>query len=130
MKTEIRVTQGLVDELLESFVQGPMFDDSGRRMLNEEQVVRINNMSLVIFADEHPPPHFHVKFAGENASFNLADGRRLPGVKGLEKYDLNILKWWKQHRCLLISTWNTTRPADCQVGPMPVPPECLPDDSS
>nr|QCL10658.1 hypothetical protein C6.5e_762 [Rhizobium rhizogenes] len=98
--------------------------DSGLRMFNEEQVVRINNMSLVIFADEHPPPHFHVKFAGENASFSLADGKRLPGVKGLEKYDRNIRKWWTKYRCDLVKTWNNTRPANCQVGVVPLPPEC------
>ena len=124
MKFTVSIPEALVDELLESFNQGPMMTDSGLRMLNEEQVVRINNMSLMIFADEHPPPHFHVKFAGENASFSLADGKRLPGVKGLEKYDRNVLKWWAQHRCDLVRTWNSTRPTDCQVGPVPVPPEC------
>ena len=123
---EVAVPQELVDELEESFYQGRMLNERGTRSLNEELVARINKMSIVIQADEHPPPHFHVKFAGENASFSITDGCRLPNIKGLEKYDHNIRKWWKQHYCKLIEVWNATRPSGCQVGPVPVPPECQP----
>lgn len=123
---EVAVPKELADELEESFYQGPMLDQRGTRLLNEELVARINKMSVVIQADEHPPPHFHVRFAGQNASFSIADGCRLPSVTGLEKYDHNIRKWWKQHYCKLIELWNDTRPSDCQVGPVPVPPECQP----
>ncbi len=124
--TEVAIPQALIDDLAESFEMGRMIDASGMRMLTEDQVVRISGMSLVIQADEHPPPHFHVRFAGHNASFRLDDGTRLPGVKGLEKYDHNIKAWWKEHRCKLIETWNNTRPDKCPVGPMAVPPECQP----
>jgi hypothetical protein len=123
---EVAVPKELADELEESFYQGRMLNERGIRLLNEELVARINKMSVVILADEHPPPHFHVKFAGENASFSIAYGRRLPSVKGLEKYDHNIRKWWKEHHCKLIEVWNATRPSDCQVGPIPVPLECQP----
>jgi hypothetical protein len=95
-------------------------------MLNEELVDRLNKLSIVILADEHPPPHFHVKYAGENASFGISDGVRLPSVRGLEKYDHNIRKWWSAHYCKLIEVWNRTRPSDCLVGTVPVPPECQP----
>jgi len=125
-KREIAVPAELIEELEESFFQGPMLTESGLRNLNEEQVARINKMSVNIWPDEHPPPHFHVKFAGEDASFGIADCRRLPNVKGLEKFEHNIKAWWKDNLCRLIDVWNSTRPADCQVGPIPVPPECAP----
>ena len=51
---------------------------------------------------------------------------RLKGAKGLERYDRNIEKWWRDNRCVLILTWNNLRPADCPVGTVLVPPECLP----
>lgn len=105
-----------------------MLNDRGMRMLTEETVAKLNGMSIVIQALEHPPPHFHVRFAGGNASFNIEDGTRLPNVKGLEKFDHNIRKWWSDNRCTLIETWNRTRPDQCPVGSMVVPPECLPDE--
>jgi hypothetical protein len=126
--TEVAVPQALIDELSESFRQGPMVTSTGMRMLTEETVAKLDGMTIVIQADEHPPPHFHVRFAGGNASFSIADGVRLPKVKGLEKYDHNIRKWWANNRCTLIDTWNRTRPDKCPVGPMAVPPECEPDD--
>lgn len=116
----------LVAELEDSFFAGPMLNEAGLRSLNEEEVDRIGKMSIQIQSDEHPPPHFHVIFAGEDASFAIADGVRLKNVKGLERFDKNIRKWWKSHRCDLIFAWNRLRPSDCSVGPIDVPPECLP----
>jgi hypothetical protein len=57
-----------------------MFNDAGLRFLVEEEVDRINSMVVVIQADVHPPPHFHVRYQKENASFAITDGVRLPGI--------------------------------------------------
>lgn len=116
----------LVNDLADCLAAGPMIDDRGSRTLNEEEVSRIGKMSVQIQSDEHPPPHFHIMFAGENASFAIADGKRLPGIRGLEKYDRNIRKWWKANRCELILAWNRLRPTDCPVGTIAVPSECAP----
>lgn len=121
---ELPVPGELVDELEEDFRQGPIWDDEGRRFLTEEEVDRINNLVVVIQAREHPPPHFHVRYRTENASFSISDCMRLPGVKGLEKFERNIKKWWTKNKCTLISVWNRTRPTDCVVGPIEVPEEC------
>ncbi len=98
-KREISVPAELIEELEESFFQGPMLTENGLRGMNEEQVAGINKMSVKIWPDDHPPPHFHVKFAGEDASFGIADCKRLPNVKGLEKFELNIKAWWKGNMC-------------------------------
>lgn len=120
----VPIRKELADELENCFLQGPMFDDDGLRLLVEEEVGKIDGMSVQIQSNEHPPPHFHVRFAGENASFSLSDGKRLLGIKGLEKFDKNIARWWKLHRCELIDDWNRLRPSDCPVGLVDVPPEC------
>ena len=125
----VPVGSDLVEELEESFFHGPIVTDDGLRLLNEEEIGRMNKMSVQIQSDEHPPPHFHVRYGGENASFGLADGKRLPGTKGLERYDRNVKQWWKEHKCELIHAWNRLRPADCTVGPVPVPPDCEADQS-
>lgn len=126
MPTTIAIDPILVRELEDSLDAGPMLDASGRRMLNEEQIARFAGLSVQIQADEHPPPHFHVRGGGENVSYALDTGYRLPGIKGLERFDRNIEKWWRDNRCELILAWNRLRPADCPVGTVPVPPECEP----
>jgi hypothetical protein len=120
----IPISQGLVDELEQDLKWGPIIDDNGRRRLDEEAVDRIGKMVVSIEADEHPPPHFHVRYNGEDASFGILDGKRLPDVEGLERFDRNIKKWWKKNLCRLVETWNDRRPGDCQVGPVQVPDEC------
>lgn len=126
MRAIVPIDPALVRVLEDSLNLGPMIDLTGRRMLNEEQVARFDGLSIQIQADEHPPPHFHVRGGGANVSFAIDDGRRLKGAKGLERYDSNIEKWWHDNRCILILTWHRLRPADCPVGTVPVPPECQP----
>lgn len=120
----VLVASSLVRELERSFDEGPIVDAAGSRMINEEQIGRFAGLSVLIYAGEHPPPHFHVKHNQENVPFALDSGRRLSGAKGLDRYDRNIAKWWRDNRCELISSWNRLRPSDCPVGPVAVPPEC------
>jgi hypothetical protein len=126
MPVTVPIDPALVRELEKSLNMGPMLNTGGPRMLNEEQVARFEGLSIQTQADEHTPPHFHVRGGGANVSFAIDDGRRLKGAKGLERYDRNIEKWWRDNRCELILTWNRLRPADCPVGTVPVPPECQP----
>lgn len=121
----ISLQKTLIKELEESFYQGPILRDDGLRLLNEELVARENGMTINIYSNEHPPPHFHVRFNGESASFAIDDGSRLSNVTGLEKYDKNIRKWYEKHRCAIIESWNRNRPSDCPVGAVDVPQECL-----
>lgn len=71
-------------------------------------------------ANEHPPPHFHVTYDGEDASYCILTGERLPNVTGLERYDRMIRLWWRKHRRKIALKWNSCRPTDCPVGPVPV----------
>lgn len=69
-------------------------------------------------ANEHPPPHFHVTYDGEDASYCIMTGRRLPGVIGMERYDKMVERWWLKNRSKVIDRWNSTRPSNCPVGPV------------
>jgi hypothetical protein len=115
---EIPVEAELVEKLADSFDSGPIIDDSGRRFLEEQTVGSIKGLKVLIFADEHPPPHFCVEFQGQSASFAIEDCQRLPGNKGLERFERNIKKWWQENRTRLIQRWNGLRPSDCPVGPV------------
>ena len=100
-------------ELAESFQKGPIYK-GGLRFLNEELVERIDGLIIEIFANEHPPPHFRVKYAGETANYTIKDCRKING--GLSRWQRNIKEWHQQNKPLLIEIWNKSRPSDCPVG--------------
>jgi|SRR5579863_2371711 len=87
-------------------------------ILAEWTVARVSGLSIEIRAKEHPPPHFHVLFQGQDASFSIITGHRLPGVKGLEGHERVIRQWWERNKGQLIEKWNKSRPSDCPVGPV------------
>lgn len=119
-RTQISVRDELLDNLAEEF----FWAEGGFSNLQLEPgvayslVARVSGLSIVIWADEHPPPHFHVKYQGEDASFSIMDCERLSGVSGLERYEYCIRKWWQSNRHELITRWNRLRPTDCPVGPI------------
>lgn len=115
----VSLSDDLVEELAESIRQGPIHeikDESGLRLLTEETVARINGLKLEIFSNEHPPPHFRVKYQSSTANYQISDCSRLNGSGDVLKYEKNIRLWWKQNKENLIETWNRLRPSDCPVG--------------
>lgn len=110
----VPVPDDMVAELKASFDAGPMLDAQGTRSLNEELVARVDGLKIEIFANEHPPPHFRVKHAGDTANFSIKDCAQLNG--GLKMWKRNIEAWHKANKSALIEVWNRTRPSDCPVG--------------
>ncbi len=76
----------------------------------------VGGLKIHVYADEHPPPHFHVKYAGEDNSFSLLDATPLYPNGPLKKWFKNIKKWHAEHQMELIDFWNKMRPQDCPVG--------------
>lgn len=111
----IEASGSIVDELRDSFLQGPIIDEAGNRVLTEHTVDRFAGMKIEVFSNEHPPPHFRVTVAGENNCFRIDDGLPLYDT-GLSDYYRNIRKWHKKNKSKLIQAWNDTRPDDCPVG--------------
>ena len=89
--------------------------------VEKAQVDIFKGFKVEIFSNEHPPPHFHVTFRGDTASFALDDCRLLQssGSKGvIRKIKKNIELYHKENREKLFEFWNTHRPSDCPVGPV------------
>lgn len=112
-------------DLLEGLSEKFFWVEGGFSVLHKSEpgvayslVARVSGLTIVIWADEHPPPHFHVRYQGQDASFSILDCERLPGVRGLERYEGEIRKWWEFHKYDLIQKWNESRPSDCPVGPI------------
>src|SRR5262245_65486924 len=103
-RIEVVVEDELLDKLSESFFWKESRDRGKRNweeVLNDLRpncrpliIARVNDLSIKIWADEHPPPHFHVSYQGQDASFSILDCSRLPGVRGLERYESTIRDWW------------------------------------
>ncbi len=111
----LNVDGKLLDDLRSSFQHGPIVDDSGNRLLLEHEVGKLKGMKIEIFSDEHPPPHFRVKFGGETNCFHISNGEPMY-PNALKPYYRNIKKWHKENKQGLIDMWNNTRPTDCPVG--------------
>lgn len=111
----VPVPQELIDELEMSFSAGPILNDAGMRSADEVLVARFKGMKIEIFANEHPPPHFHVTHQERSGTFRIDNCDPVDGC-GLERFMRNIRRWHTKHRETLISVWNETRPTDCPVG--------------
>lgn len=104
-----------LDDLRLSFQHGPIVNDQGNRLFLEHEVGELNGLKIEVFSNEHPPPHFRVKFGGETNCFRISDGEPMYR-NSLKQYFRNIKKWHKDNKQFLIDAWNNTRPADCPVG--------------
>jgi hypothetical protein len=100
--------------LWDSFFQGPIIDDQGRRFLGEAQIARFNGLKIEVFSNEHPPPHFCVSHQGETANYRISDCYQISG--GLRNFYRNVREWHGKHKQLLITAWDSRRPTGCPVG--------------
>lgn len=68
--------------LLERFMsECDVIDHKGKPILifKRARVDRVGPMSIEIYANEHSPPHFHVKSSDIDAVFAISDCERLQG---------------------------------------------------
>lgn len=83
----------------------------------KQLVAKVRGLQIHIYANEHAPPHFHVKGAEIDACFTISDCEFIRGqIGGREK---KLVEWWfERSKPLLESVWDLTRPSDCNVGPV------------
>ena len=103
--------------LSELFTGGYSVWHDGQLYSIRQLVGRAEGLHIHVFANEHPPPHFHVKSPDVDAIFTIDDCTFIRGnIDGREK---RLVKWWYDRtRPQLVAAWNTTRPANCTVGPI------------
>jgi uncharacterized coiled-coil protein SlyX len=119
-KVEWRISfeSGSVGELLSSLQYAERREERSRPQTEflEALVERFKDVKIEIYANEHPPPHFHVKTNKGNASFTIADCALVDGDYFFSKRMKEIRVWHEKHRGELIECWNSSRPSDCPVG--------------
>ena len=72
------------------------------------EVSRFFGIVITINYDDHPPPHFHVRYGDQKAivairSLALLEGRLSPRVVGM------VVEWAAQHQAELMENWERAR---------------------
>jgi hypothetical protein len=93
-------------------------DGNHRYYITDAVVDRVRGLKIEIYANEHPPPHFHVIQNDGKASYALDDGRLLEASGSTRHFTKNIEAYYINNRAKLIEFWNSTRPDGCTVGPV------------
>jgi len=119
MSEYIEVPEEMAKELESCMNSGPIHSGD-LRLLLEDAVAQIKGLTVHIYSNEHPPPHFHVNAAGENNAYTLDNCTPMHG-DALISYYKNIRKWHKKHHVELHKMWNRLRPDGCTVGKVNVP---------
>lgn len=72
------------------------------------EISRFFGIRIVLFFNDHAPPHFHASYEGRNAVFDIhtlqmTGGTLPPRVHGF------IVEWASLHQQELVAAWNEVR---------------------
>lgn len=67
-------------------------------------IAKFYGISILIFYQEHNPPHFHAKYGGEIGIFDIQTGKLIIGQLPLHAKKL-IREWFKLHQKELLVNW-------------------------
>ncbi len=72
------------------------------------EISRFFGIVIAMYYDEHPPPHFHVRYGGQKAlvaisTLSLLRGELSPRVFGM------VVEWAALHQTELLENWDLAR---------------------
>ncbi len=68
----------------------------------------IDGISILMFPNDHNPPHFHVRFAGMKGKFDIVTGEMILGT--LDRRTVKKVQAWIPHnRAMLLQAWSRYR---------------------
>lgn len=82
------------------------------------EICRFYGLVVAMFWDEHPPPHFHVRYGGSWAKIEIGSGALIVGSLPGRAHSL-VREWEREHREELHANWARTWNRDT---PMPIEP--------
>ena len=71
---------------------------------------QFNGIKIVLYFNEHNPPHFHAMYAEYEALIEINSLSVFRG-KLPKKKEQEVLKWVKKNQKLLVEIWNANHPA-------------------
>ena len=75
------------------------------------EIVRFSNCKICIYADDHHPPHFHIRGRGWDVSVDL---RTLVVIRGsgVQRDIAEAVEWATMNRAALYATWGKLNERD------------------
>ena len=67
-------------------------------------ISRFRGISILMFVNDHVPPHLHAEYGEHEAKFRLADGEMFEGWMPNAQARL-VRQWIQQHRAELNENW-------------------------
>jgi hypothetical protein len=76
------IFEKILTPILEYYMSAPIDDLQKRLIVPKERIATIRNMHIIIYSNDHNPPHFHVKSKDKsiNAKFTIDGCRFISGT--------------------------------------------------
>jgi hypothetical protein len=68
------------------------------------EISRFFGLIITMYWKDHSPPHFHVRYEKQKATFSIKTGTLLEGTMPNRAQRL-ILEWWQEHKHELETCW-------------------------
>ncbi len=69
----------------------------------------LDGITILMWPNDHPPAHFHVRFAGRTGKFDIATGRMINGT--IDRRTIaKVERWIPANRAMLSLAWKNSRP--------------------
>jgi hypothetical protein len=82
------------------------------------EIARFFGISIVMRSNDHLPPHFHVRYAGQRATVTIRRPRTMEGDLGPRAWRL-VREWAELHEQELLTDWEL---AASGKPPLPIAP--------
>lgn len=90
-------------------------DDSSTKEMLEFKVGFVKGSKIEIRPRDHNPPHFHVDYAGKQASYSIETGELLRG-RLPNSANKAVKNWYSDNKNGLADLWNNSRPGQGYIG--------------
>ncbi|BAU11584.1 hypothetical protein LEP3755_20830 [Leptolyngbya sp. NIES-3755] len=72
------------------------------------EISRFFGMIITMYYNDHPPPHFHVRYGEQKAIVAIGSLSILEGKLSSKAFDL-VREWASQHQTELLQNWELAR---------------------
>jgi hypothetical protein len=80
-------------------------------------IARVDGVKIMLYWDEHPPPHFHVEYAEYRAQVAIGTLRIIQGYIPAQQFR-KVVAWARPRQNELLEAWMTCQ-ADLNPGRIP-----------
>jgi hypothetical protein len=74
------------------------------------EISRFFGIIITLYYNDHPPPHFHVRYAHQKAIVDIQTLKILQGELSSRTYNL-VKEWALEHQAELLENWELARQA-------------------